>query len=209
MPRPQKYTDDDYQQYIRQQLNSGRLLRELTAGELQQAVGGQYSRCQAMLDAAKAHADEQEQTAQPMPGWFREFVEHVADQTRRTAEAQWLPVGRGIRESIDEATTNFDQRRQEMETQTRSHLAQIEQLEKELEGFSERLETLQAQLSETQRQNARLESDLQHSQATIDSQRSEIEMLRQQLQAAIAEQGRLQGRVETLEQAQQHGGQSG
>lgn len=201
MARPQKYSDDDYETYIGQQLAAGRRLAEITAGELQQAVGGQYSRCQQMLDAAREQADQAGEPAQPAPAWFREFVEHIADQAHSTAEAQWARVGRGIRESIEEATTAFDQRRQELEAQTRSHLAQIERLETEAAHASEQLEALQQQLHEAEQLATRANADLGHAQTESQRQQAEIATLREQLQAATIEQGRLQGRVETLQEA--------
>ena len=130
MPRPEKYTDDDYLSWIELQIDSGRSIKDISASELQKAVGGRYSRCQEVLTQAQnKFVEQQSESPLPMPAWFREFVTLLSEQTREVAERQWSKVGRGINESIKDATIIFENRQAEYESQLSEQLDQIRTLE--------------------------------------------------------------------------------
>ena len=160
MARPEKYTDDDYLSWIELQVDSGRSVKDISASELQKAVGGRYSRCQEVLTQAQnKFVEQQSDTTAPMPAWFSEFVTLLSEQTREFAETQWPKVGRGINETIKDATIVFETRRVAYEAQLSEQLDQIRILETSGDDQATQIEDLQTQLSKAAGEVSDLKSD--------------------------------------------------
>lgn len=160
MARSEKYTDDDYLCWIELQVDSGRSIKDISASELQKAVGGRYSRCQEVLSQAKTKfVEEQSDSTSPMPGWFREFVTLLLEQTREVAERQWPRVGRGINESIKDATMVFETRQAGYESQLSEQLDQIRILEGGSDDQAVKIEQLQKELSKALEEVSNLKAD--------------------------------------------------
>lgn len=160
MPRPEKYTDDDYLSWIELQIDSGRSIKDISASELQKAVGGRYSRCQEVLTQAQnKFVEQQSESPSPMPAWFREFVTLLSEQTREVAERQWFKVGRGINESIKDATIIFENRQADYESQLSEQLDQIRTLEVNGDDQAAQIEQLQTELSKALNEVSDLKSD--------------------------------------------------
>jgi len=148
MARPEKYTEGDYLSWVESQVVSGRSVKDITASELQKAVGGKYSRCQEVLSQAQDRfVEQQSDSKSPMPVWFRDFVTLLSEQTREAAEGQWFKVGRGINESINDATVVFEDREADYESRLSEQLDQIRTLEASGDDQTVQIEELQAQLS--------------------------------------------------------------
>lgn len=197
MARPQKHTDEDYKTWIDAQISAGRSIKEITANELQQAVGGKYSRCQSILTAVRdARIEEEADPAPAMPVWFRDFVEQVAEQARRSAESQWMKVGRGINETIEDATAAFEDKKAELEVTSAAHMQKIEQLESDNEAVNDTLESVKAELINS-------DKALAVAQSKVDSQALELETLAEQLSeletTSEAEVARLNRKIAELE----------
>ena len=197
MARPQKHTDNDYKAWIDTQISAGRSIKEITANELQQAVGGKYSRCQSILTAVRdARIEEEAEPVPAMPAWFRDFVEQVAEQARRSAESQWMKVGRGINETIEDATAAFEDKKAELEATSAAHMQKIEQLESDNEMANEALESVKAELISN-------DKALAVAQSKVESQALELEELAEQLSeletTSEAETARLNRKIAELE----------
>lgn len=160
MARSEKYADDDYLYWIELQVDSGRSIKDISASELQKAVGGRYSRCRDVLSQAKTKfVEEQSDSISPMPGWFREFVTLLSEQAREVAERQWPKVGRGINESIKDATMVFEARQTDYESQLSEQLDQIRALEGCSDDQAAKIEQLQKELSKALEEVSNLKAD--------------------------------------------------
>ena len=199
MARTEKYSDADYHAWIDAQVASGRTLREISPVELQRGVGGVYSRCQAILAAVKEERAGQEEAAPSMPVWFREFVEQMQASAKQLAESQWLRVGRGINETIEDATAVFEDRKQELEAAAAAHLSQVEHLEGENAQLIEQLKQSDVLLNNSKQENARLFAQLEAAQQQIKKIERETEAAREKLQLAATEQGRVEGKLSAAE----------
>lgn len=214
MARSEKYTDDDYLYWIELQVDSGRSIKDISASELQKAVGGRYSRCQDVLSQAKTKfVEEQSDSTSPMPGWFREFVTLLSEQTREVAERQWPKVGRGINESIKDATMIFETRQADYESQLSEQLDQIRTLEANADDQATQIEELQTELStaleevsDLKTDNAGLKSEvssLKQQKADFDIQfsatREDLKEAQQALAEARSERDILKGKVQAYE----------
>jgi len=214
MARSEKYTDDDYLYWIELQVDSGRSIKDISASELQKAVGGRYSRCQDVLSQAKTKfVEEQSDSTSPMPGWFREFVTLLSEQTREVAERQWPKVGRGINESIKDATMVFETRQTDYECQLSEQLDQIRTLEESGDDQATQIEELQTELSTAREEvsdlktdNAGLKSEvssLKQQKADFDIQlsaaRDDLKEAQRALAEARSERDVLKGKVQAYE----------
>ena len=199
MARTEKYSDADYHNWIDAQVASGRTLREISPVELQRGVGGVYSRCQAILAAVKEEQAGKEEAAPSMPVWFREFVEQMASSSKQLAESQWLRVGRGINETIEDATAVFEDRKRELEAAAAAHLSQVEHLEEENARLTEQLKKSDGLLNDSKQENARLHAQLEAVQRQVEKAEKEIMVVRKQLQQAATEQGRVEGKLSATE----------
>jgi chromosome segregation ATPase len=214
MPRPEKYTDDDYLSWIELQIDSGRSIKDISASELQKAVGGRYSRCQEVLTQAQnKFVEQQSESPLPMPAWFREFVTLLSEQTREVAERQWSKVGRGINESIKDATIIFENRQAEYESQLSEQLDQIRTLEVNSDDQAGQIEQLQTELSKALNEVSDLKSDnaglksevssLKQQKADFDIQfsaaRDDLKEAQRALAEARSERDILIGKVQAYE----------
>jgi chromosome segregation ATPase len=214
MPRPEKYTDDDYLSWIELQIDSGRSIKDISASELQKAVGGRYSRCQEVLTQAQnKFVEQQSESPLPMPAWFREFVTLLSEQTREVAERQWSKVGRGINESIKDATIIFENRQAEYESQLSEQLDQIRTLEVNSDDQAGQIEQLQTELSKALNEVSHLKSDnaglksevssLKQQKADFDIQfsaaRDDLKEAQRALAEARSERDILIGKVQAYE----------
>jgi len=148
MARPEKYTEDDYLSWLELQVESGRSVKRISVSELQKAVGGKYSRCQEVLTQAQnKFVEQQSDLTPPMPVWFRDFVTRLSEQTREAAESQWFKIGRGMNESIKDATVIFEDRQADYESRLSEQLDQIRTLEANCDDQAAQIEQLQTQLS--------------------------------------------------------------
>ncbi len=195
MARTEKYSDADYHNWIDAQVASGRTLREISPVELQRGVGGVYSRCQAILAAVKEEHAGKEEAAPSMPVWFREFVEQMQASAKQLAESQWMRVGRGINETIEDATAVFEDRKMELEAAAAAHLSQVEHLEGENAQLSEQVKKSDALLNDAKQENAKLHAQLEAAQQQIEKAEKEITVVREQLQQAATDQGRVEGKL--------------
>ena len=195
MARTEKYSDADYRNWIDAQIASGRTLREISPVELQRGVGGVYSRCQAILAAVKEEQAGKEEAAPSMPVWFREFVEQMQASAKQLAESQWLRVGRGINETIEDATAVFEDRKKELEAAAAAHLSQVEHLEGENTQLTEQLKARDDQLNAAKQENARLFAQLEAAQQQLEKAERETKAVREKLQQAATEQGRVEGKL--------------
>ena len=195
MARTEKYSDADYHNWIDAQIASGRTLREISPVELQRGVGGVYSRCQAILAAVKEEQAGKEEAAPSMPVWFREFVEQMQTSAKQLAESQWLRVGRGINETIEDATAVFEDRKTELEAAAAAHLSQVEHLEEENARLTEQLKKSDGLLNNSKQENARLFAQLEAAQQQIEKAESETESAREKIQDVATEQGRVEGKL--------------
>ena len=195
MARTEKYSDADYHNWIDAQIASGRTLREISPVELQRGVGGVYSRCQAILAAVKEEQAGKEEAAPSMPVWFREFVEQMQASAKQLAESQWLRVGRGINETIEDATAVFEDRKKELEAAAAAHLSQVEHLEGENTQLTEQLKARDDQLNAAKQENARLFAQLEAAQQQLEKAERETKYVRENLQQAATEQGRVEGKL--------------
>lgn len=214
MARPEKYTEDDYLSWLQLQVESGRSIKDISASELQKAVGGKYSRCQEVLTQAQnKFVEQQTDSTPPMPAWFREFVTLLSEQTQEAAESQWSKVGRGINESIKDATMIFENRQADYESQLSEQLDQIRSLEANGDDQATQIEELQTQLakalaevSDIKSDNAGLKSEVsswkQH-KADFDTQlsaaRNDLKEAQQALADARSERDILKGKVQAYE----------
>jgi chromosome segregation ATPase len=214
MPRPEKYTDDDYLSWIELQIDSGRSIKDISASELLKAVGGRYSRCQEVLTQAQnKFVEQQSESPLPMPAWFREFVTLLSEQTREVAERQWSKVGRGINESIKDATIIFENRQAEYESQLSEQLDQIRTLEVNSDDQAGQIEQLQTELSKALNEVSDLKSDnaglksevssLKQQKADFDIQfsaaRDDLKEAQRALAEARSERDILIGKVQAYE----------
>jgi hypothetical protein len=195
MARTEKYSDADYHNWIDAQVASGRTLREISPVELQRGVGGVYSRCQAILAAVKKEQAGKEEAAPSLPVWFREFVEQMQASAKQLAESQWMRVGRGINETIEDATAVFEDRKRELEAAAAAHLSQVEHLEEENAQLIEQLKKSDVFLNDSKQENARLHAQLEAAQQQIDKAEKETAAVRENLQQAAIEQGRVEGKL--------------
>ena len=195
MARTEKYSDADYHNWIDAQVASGRTLREISPVELQRGVGGVYSRCQAILAAVKEEQAGKEEAAPSMPVWFREFVEQMASSSKQLAESQWLRVGRGINETIEDATAVFEDRKKELEAAAAAHLSQVEHLEGENAQLTEQFKRHDDQLNAAKQENAKLLAQLEAAQQQIEKAEKETEIAREKIEQAATEKGRVEGRL--------------
>lgn len=214
MARPEKYTEDDYLSWIEVQVESGRSLKDISASELQKAVGGKYSRCQEVLTQAHdKYVEKQGDSTPPMPVWFREFVTRLSEQTREAAEGLWFKVGRGINESIKDATLNFERRQADYESQLSEQLDQIRTLEASGDDLAAEIGELQTNLtralgkaSDLKSENSGLKSEVsswKQQKADLDSQlsavREELKEARRAEAEARSERDILKGKVQAYE----------
>jgi len=195
MARTEKYSDADYHNWIDAQVASGRTLREISPVELQRGVGGVYSRCHAILAAVKEEQPGKEEAAPSMPVWFREFVEQMASSAKQLAESQWLRVGRGINETIEDATAVFEDRKQELEAAAAAHLSQVEHLEGENAQLTEQFKRHDDQLNAAKQENAKLLAQLEAAQQQIEKAEKQTELAREKIEQAATEKGRVEGRL--------------
>lgn len=195
MARTEKYSDADYHNWIDAQIASGRTLREISPVELQRGVGGVYSRCQAILAAVKEEQAGKEEAAPSMPVWFREFIEQMQASAKQLAESQWMRVGRGINETIEDATAVFEDRKRELEAAAAAHLSQVEHLEKENAQLTDRLKQNDDLLNTAKQENARFHAQLESAQQQIEKAERETAVVREKLQQAATEQGRVEGKL--------------
>lgn len=195
MARTEKYSDADYHNWIDAQVASGRTLREISPVELQRGVGGVYSRCQAILAAVKEEQAGKEEAAPSMPVWFREFVEQMQVSAKQLAESQWMRVGRGINETIEDATAVFEDRKRELEAAAAAHLSQVEHLEEENAQLIEQLKKSDGLLNDSKQENARLFAQLEAAQQQIEKAEKETEIAREKIEQAATEKGRVEGRL--------------
>ena len=195
MARTEKYSDADYHNWIDAQVASGRTLREISPVELQRGVGGVYSRCQAILASVKEEQAGKEEAAPSMPVWFREFVEQMQASAKQLAESQWMRVGRGINETIEDATAVFEDRKRELEAAAAAHLSQVEHLEGENTQLIEQLKKSDDLLNDSKQENARLFAQLEAAQQQIEKAESETESAREKIQDVATEQGRVEGKL--------------
>ena len=195
MARTEKYSDADYHNWIDAQVASGRTLREISPVELQRGVGGVYSRCQAILAAVKEEQAGKEEAAPSMPVWFREFVEQMQASAKQLAESQWMRVGRGINETIEDATAVFEDRKRELEAAAAAHLSQVEHLEGENAQLTEQLKKSGGLLNDSKQNNARLHAQLEAAQQQIEKAEKETEIAREKIEQAATEKGRVEGRL--------------
>ena len=159
MARPEKYTESDYLAWVESQVINGRSVKDIKAAELQKAVGGKYSRCQEVLAQAQDRfIEQQSDSVPPMPVWFRDFVTRLSEQTREATEGQWFKVGRGINESINDATVVFEDREADYESRLSEQLDQIRTLEANGDDQTVQIEELQAQLSKVLSETSELKS---------------------------------------------------
>lgn len=181
MARPEKYTKEDFYNYIEQQIASGRRFREISPGELRDNVGAAYGRCADILKEAQEDFLEAEAESAPtMPVWFRDFVTQLTEQTRQTAEAQWFKVGRGINQSVEDATAAFEDRRAQFEKTIDEQLAEIRALES-------KVETLEDESDALKRQVEAATSELSDSKDKIRDLNGELSVLKER-RAMIADQ---------------------
>ena len=195
MARTEKYSDANYRDWIDAQVASGRTLREISPVELQRGVGGVYSRCQAILASVKEEQAGKEEAAPSMPVWFREFVEQMQASAKQLAESQWMRVGRGINETIEDATAVFEDRKRELEAAAAAHLSQVEHLEGENTQLIEQLKKNDDLLNDSKQENARLFAQLEAAQQQIEKAESETEAAREKIQDVATEQGRVEGKL--------------
>ena len=195
MARTEKYSDANYRDWIDAQVASGRTLREISPVELQRGVGGVYSRCQAILASVKEEQAGKEEAAPSMPVWFREFVEQMQASAKQLAESQWMRVGRGINETIEDATAVFEDRKRELEAAAAAHLSQVEHLEGENTQLIEQLKKSDDLLNDSKQENARLFAQLEAAQQQIEKAESETEAAREKIQDVATEQGRVEGKL--------------
>ena len=195
MARTEKYSDANYRDWIDAQVASGRTLREISPVELQRGVGGVYSRCQAILASVKEEQAGKEEAAPSMPVWFREFVEQMQASAKQLAESQWMRVGRGINETIEDATAVFEDRKRELEAAAAAHLSQVEHLEGENTQLIEQLKKSDDLLNDSKQENARLFAQLEAAQQQIEKAESETEATREKIQDVATEQGRVEGKL--------------
>ncbi|MFK7846079.1 MAG: hypothetical protein AB8G77_12340 [Rhodothermales bacterium] len=195
MARTEKYSDADYRNWIDAQVASGRTLREISPVELQRGVGGVYSRCQAILTSVKEEQAGQEEAAPSMPVWFREFVEQMQASAKQLAERQWMRVGRGINETIEDATAVFENRKRELEAAAAAHLSQVEHLEGENTQLTEQLKARDTQLNDSKQENARLHAQLEAAQQQIEKSERETGATREKIQETATEKGRVEGKL--------------
>lgn len=189
MARPEKYTDEDYLAWIESQVLSGRSVSDIKPTELQRSIGGKYSRCQEVLTLAQDRLSDQiDATIPSMPVWFRNFISQLVEQTQNIAENQWPPVGRGINEAIQDATTVFENQKAEIDSQLLEHLEQIRTLEAVDEDNVARIEDLQRQLTDAinelstlRSKNAALEAEL----AAFKDQQANIAQLMSDQKSAL------------------------
>ena len=159
MARPEKYTESDYLAWVESQVINGRSVKDINAAELQKAVGGKYSRCQEVLAQAQDRfIEQQSDSVPPMPVWFRDFVTRLSEQARAAAEGEWSKVGRGINESINDATVVFEDREADYESRLSEQLDQIRTLEANGDDQTVQIEELQAQLSKVLSETSELKS---------------------------------------------------
>jgi DNA repair exonuclease SbcCD ATPase subunit len=214
MARPEKYTEDDYLSWIESQVASGRSVKDISASELQKALGGKYSRCQDVLTLAQdKFAELKSDSAPSMPVWFRDFASQFAEQAKQAAESQWLKIGNGINESIEDATAVFGDRKTEYESQLAEQLGHIRSLEstgdKQLAQIDEQQRQLSeaiSELSELKSNNASLKSEVaswKHQKADLADQlstvRGDYKSADSALVAARSERDILKGKVEAYE----------
>ncbi|WP_144780519.1 hypothetical protein [Marinobacter maritimus] len=214
MARPEKYSEDDYLTWVESQVISGRSVKDITVSELQKAVGGKYSRCQEVLTQARdKFVEQQSDSTPPMPVWFRDFVTRLSEQAREAAEAQWFKVGRGINESIKDATVIFEDRQADYESRLSEQLDQIRALEANGDDQATQIEQLQAHLSKAlsevsdqKSDNAGLKSEIfgwKQQKANFDVQlstvREDLKAAERALAEARSERDILKGKVQAYE----------
>jgi uncharacterized coiled-coil protein SlyX len=214
MARPEKYTEGDYLSWVESQVVSGRSVKDIKAAELQKAVGGKYSRCQEVLAQAQDRfVEQQSDSVPPMPVWFRDFVTRLSEQTREATESQWFNVGRGINESINDATVIFEDREADYESRLSEQLDQIRTLEANGDDQTVQIEELQAQLSKVlgevsdlKSDNAGLKSEVsgwKQQKADFDVQlstaRGDLKEAERALAEARSERDILKGKVQAYE----------
>lgn len=181
MARPEKYTKEDFYNYIEQQIAAGRRFKEISPGELRDNVGAAYGRCAEILKAAQEDFLEAEAESVPtMPVWFREFVTQLTEQTKQIAESQWLKVGRGISQSVEDATAIFEDRRAQFEKTIEEQLSEIRALENKAETLEDESGVLKQQVEEAT-------SELSKSKDKIGELNNELALLKER-RALIAEQ---------------------
>jgi uncharacterized coiled-coil protein SlyX len=214
MARPEKYTEDDYLSWVESQVASGRSVKDISASELQRAVGGKYSRCREVLTQSRDMFSEQPGYIAPvMPVWFRDFVARLLEQTREAAENQWPKVGKGINESINDATVIFEDRQAGYEFQLSEQLDQIRALEGSGDDQASQIEELQSQLSKFSNEISDLKSDNAGLKAEVSAWkqqkadftdqlstvRGELKSVESALSAARSERDILKGKVQAYE----------
>jgi chromosome segregation ATPase len=204
MARPEKYTDDDYLFWIESQIASGRSVKSIKPSELQKSIGGKYSRCQEVLTQAQDKFTEMANESAPsMPVWFRDFVTQMSEQARQTAESQWFKVGKGINESIDDATAAFEDRKANYESQLAEQLDQIRILESASDSQVYKIEDLYRQLSVSVDEISFLKSE----KSGLTSELAGVKELKAELASQLSDQkaetngakNELQRASETLE----------
>jgi len=214
MARPEKYTENDYFSWVESQVGSGRSVKDIKAAELQQAVGGKYSRCQEVLTQAQERFVGQQSDSVPaMPVWFRDFVTRLSEQTREAAESQWFKVGRGINESINDVTAIFEDREADYESRLLEQLDEIRALEASCDNQTTQIEELKSQLakvltdvSDLKSDNASLKSEvsgLKQQKADLVDQlstaRGDLKAAENGMAAARSERDILKGKVQAYE----------
>jgi regulator of replication initiation timing len=214
MARPEKYTESDYLAWVESQVINGRSVKDIKAAELQKAVGGKYSRCQEVLAQAQDRfIEQQSDSVPPMPVWFRDFVTRLSEQARAAAEGEWSKVGRGINESIKDATVIFEDRQADYESRLSEQLDQIRTLEANADDQAAQIEELKTQLSsalsevsDLKSANAGLKSEVsswKQQKADFDVQlstaRGDLKEAERALAEARSERDILKGKVQAYE----------
>ena len=162
MARPSQFTEEDYTRYIEGQLTAGRPLSEITPNELQEKIGGKYSKCQEMLRlVASKFVQEQGEQRLEMPQWFKDFVSAQEKQAREAAQGQWLHIGREIKKTTDEATQAFETQLAKYRQDSESHLAAVNRLETEVDALNQQIEQRQEEVARLSAEAVRKDVDIE------------------------------------------------
>jgi|26BtaG_2_1085354.scaffolds.fasta_scaffold00972_12 chromosome segregation ATPase len=203
MARPTKYKKEDFYAYIEQQIAAGRRFREISPGELRDNVGAAYGRCAEILEEAQEDFLEAEAESAPtMPVWFRDFVTQLTEQTQQIAESQWLKVGRGINQSVEDATAVFEDRRAQFEKTITEQLNEIRALEDKVETLEEataELDKHKAKIGELNNEVALLKERRAIIADQLSEEKSQRKLDQEELMKARQERDKLLGKLEALE----------
>ena len=142
MARP-SIPDEKYYEAFNELVSSGKKLEKITATDIQNSIGGRFSKARMMLEKIITTLDKEKEKTPDQPDWFKEPLKHLGNKL-------WHKVSQEIRIAEDSAKDNFECKAKDFEVNKNELLQQISVTENEMEIMSDEIEKLKKELAQEQ-----------------------------------------------------------